>query len=316
MERYILKFFIFLLIAIFGILGIFRLWDSAFKKEKRITLYFSDKHGVFLVPVSRKVYYSPSIADIAKEWARGPADKDNLLGLIPPEVTLVNIVKFNDHQIITLSDNIKKYLEEDLSLRDLFFMALFNTLTPYASLQQIQVKASGDEKAMTDGEGGNEYLINDLNLNEGETDPGLLLAGDKERISLYFLSKGTRYLVPIIREIAKGTNKLKEIADEEIKGPFLNDVLESPFPSGVGIKEIKQEGELVSVDFSGGILSFVKKEPVKGRLAALAMVLALTEIKEVKKIRFFDNGRLFGPEVKWPHIWERPKNYNLEEKFG
>lgn len=328
MERSILKkttfkwFLIFLTLALLA--GGFFIWRIKYIPSKiKFTFFFADKDGLFLIPITRTFSKQISVPEIMNEWIKGPHDTAHLLGLVPPGVSIKDIRQTNSKWNITFSEELEKHFREDFTIKEIFTAALLNTLSPIVKPNELLIRsANGDELYPADLNGSK---LGELNLNQGESDPDLTGKEEETRIRLYFLSKDTRYLVPILRDLPKENDAVAQIITEELKGPYLHDLLDPPFPPGTAINSIKLEGKTLYITPSEEFSLFVTRDSKKSLRAVLALVLTVTELPQIQRVCFIKDGKPMrfvkenangGTEISnWPLIWQRPSIIN-EEVIG
>lgn len=110
-------------------------------------------------------------------------------------------------------------------------------------------------------------------------------------VTLYFLSEDGNYLVPEVRTIKKGSEKLEElVVSELIKGPAQPGHV-AIIPSETKLLSVTSSNGIAFVDVSKDFLSTDKMSSKQLILMIYSIVDTLTELKGINKVQFLINGQ-------------------------
>ncbi|MDH7577400.1 MAG: GerMN domain-containing protein [Bacillota bacterium] len=136
------------------------------------------------------------------------------------------------------------------------------------------------------------------------------LASPVDQVHLYYLTKDERYFVPVTCNISP-TREAPRVAVEKLLAGASQESLTVPFPPDVKLHALVIEGNVVTLDLTGEVQKI--KEPEAARRAFEALVLTLTEFREVKAVKILVNGSplasLAGYSLNQPLV--RPPYLNL-----
>ncbi|MBO8158296.1 GerMN domain-containing protein [Thermosyntropha sp.] len=135
-----------------------KLFDSSSEKTpeppktqltaKKITLYFSDKDAIYLVPEIREVKIDKNadktdLAEkIVKELIKGPED-ENLFRTIPPEAKLLGIEIKDEIAYADFSEEIKTKHWGGSTGETMTVMSIVNSLTELEGIKKVQILIEG-----------------------------------------------------------------------------------------------------------------------------------------------------------------------------
>ena len=112
-----------------------------------------------------------------------------------------------------------------------------------------------------------------------------------DQVQLYFPSQTGRMLVPVTRTVfsnADLTTALLELA----KGPKSDSGLERPLPANCGVRSVKVQNGVATIDFSKAFLD-VTQHSDGGRQAVQAILFTASQFPGVKKVAFTVEGEAF-----------------------
>ncbi len=112
-----------------------------------------------------------------------------------------------------------------------------------------------------------------------------------DQVQLYFPSQTGRMLVPVTRTVfsnADLTTALLELA----KGPKSDSGLERPLPANCGVRSVKVQNGVATIDFSKAFLD-VTQSSDGGRQAVQAILFTASQFPGVKKVAFTVEGEAF-----------------------
>ncbi len=114
-----------------------------------------------------------------------------------------------------------------------------------------------------------------------------LLPSPVEQVSIYYLTRDERYFVPVTLKIGP-TRGAPRVAVEKLLAGAPQESLASPFPPDVKLLSLKVEKGAATLDLTGEVMKIKSREAA--RRAFEALVLTLTEFREVKAVKVLVNG--------------------------
>ncbi|MBZ4645117.1 MAG: germination protein [Petroclostridium sp.] len=120
---------------------------------------------------------------------------------------------------------------------------------------------------------------------------------NKQKINLYFTDKENSKILSETREVVvEDTKKLPKIAIQELlKGPVSLE-MKKAIPEGTKLLDIKQEGTLVTVNFSK---EYYKSGDIGEIVARFSLVNTLSDLPNIQKVLILVEGKeLIGPSGK------------------
>jgi len=262
-----------------------------------VQIYFPEKNGLFLVPISRPVK-DRSPEALANELAKGPKDSMLLPAFRESEVPV---------KVTTQGDAIQVDFQKPPSLSKWpalldCFMATFQQLHHF---HQVEFLVQGQRNVVVDGREFGEESLETYHVNE-RIDASFFRSNSEEgRIAtVYYVLKGTPYLVPITQYVSSKTSLEEAIVEAIEERPPFSNLLQSPLPTGSKVLSISRPADHkieMTVNLSGSSLEKRNQEK--------ALLLTYLEIPGIQSVRIREkNGFVFGLFPK-----KRPSLINKED---
>ena len=252
----------------------------------RVTLYFADPDGVFLVPVTRTLPLTRSpIRDSLSELIRGPlADS----GLASPffEMAVRDLALRADGTLrVDIPTQIVQASTGWGSAGSIIALeSLIRTVSEYEAVEQVQF-LTGGKVAPT--------LFHGLVADEPFAAQKWLSTDG--RMTLYYaIFAGSRaYLVPDQVEVAATDQaELMRLALEGLKqGKTVGEFrLHPTLPANVNVLDVSMSGRTAVINLSGEFGNILAMEPARQALLLDSLVLTLTSFPGVKQVQLLVEG--------------------------
>ncbi|WP_248927455.1 GerMN domain-containing protein [Paenibacillus hamazuiensis] len=244
----------------------------------QVTLYAKDEQG-FVAPVTVDLPKTESIAKKTLEYMVDGGPGQGLLpagftSLIPKgtEIKAINI----DKKVATV-DFSKSFATYNAQDERKILEAITWTLTGFPSVEKVQLWVEG--KALKEMPVAKTPLDDPLSRAMGINleKPEGVDYGQSTPVTVYFLNQNKAnytYYVPVTRLVKRTDNIAQAAVEQLIAGPDQKKGLASVMTPGAELLQLKQEGGLITVNFSDKLLGPDKKVPAE---ALKAVVLSLTE---------------------------------------
>lgn len=257
--------------------------------------YYQDGEG-YLVPVTRQVAKQDGIAKatlgLMVKSSQNDMDAARMgLRTIIPEGTSFDIDIAGGKARVDMSKEALNCasVEEELLMVQGTAAALccFDTVSEVEFLFDGQKRSKlthgADVSGVFDGECVN---VESVSAMSGSSDH----AG---QVQLYFPSQTGRMLVPVTRTVFSPedlTTAMLELA----KGPRNDSGLERPLPADCGVRSVRVENGVATIDFSKAFLD-VSQHSDGGRQAVRAIQFTASQFPGIQKVRFTVEGQPFQP---------------------
>ncbi|PZE19940.1 GerMN domain-containing protein [Paenibacillus xerothermodurans] len=245
-----------------------------------VTVYATDANG-FVAPVGVMVDTSVEVAKKALEVMveDGPSAGKLPSGFtaIIPKGTTVKGIDIKKDQKLAVVDFSKSFTDYNVQDERKILEAITWTMTGFPAVEKVELRVEGTPlKEMPQGATPlDEPLTRAMGINLEK--PEDVEYGQSTPVTLYFLGQNTdnyKYYVPVTRMIKRTDNVAQAVVEQLIAGPDQTTGLAGVMTPGAELKELKKANDLITVDFSEGILGADKKAPAE---ALNAVVLSLTE---------------------------------------
>lgn len=115
-----------------------------------------------------------------------------------------------------------------------------------------------------------------------------------DQVQLYFPSASGRLLVPVTRTVFS-TADLPTAILELAKGPKSDSGLDNPLPRACGIKSVRIDNGVASIDFTGEFMEVLTGDD-GGMQAIRAILFTASQFPGIKKVQLLVDGEPFTPE--------------------
>lgn len=189
---------------------------------------------------------------------------------------------------VDFSPEFKNYKAED---EQKILEALTWTLTEFNGVKEVNIWVNGHPQEVMPVKGTPvSHLSRENGINVEISDqvkPGQAMA-----VTLYFqnqVSDKLTYFVPVTRWIPKTDNKELAVVQELIQGPHSGSPLFSALLPTMNVKSVKQQKDIIVVNFDNKILSYNQGQASPDALESV--VLSLTENSKAKKVQIMVDGK-------------------------
>lgn len=257
------------------------------------TLYLEDAHG-YVVPVTMTLPKEEGVAQqVLKYMVKGGPVEAMLpegFSAILPEGTKILGMKIKEGvATVDFSNEFTKYDKND---ERKILDAITRALTEFDNIKKVTIWVNG-------------YPLNEMpvsqtptNLLTREGGINLELAanavpGHTSAVTVFFQGQWDNentYFVPVTRLIPRTDQLARAVVEEFIKGPKDNSPLVNAIIPTTKVLDVKQQGDLVTVNLSEDVLNFDSGREANP-LAMEALVLSLTETTGAKQVQIFVEGK-------------------------
>lgn len=282
------RFFRFIVVLIFIGLA----WRFLFWHPRAVQVYYPDKNELFLVPLSRPVHQlTPEV--IVQELGKTP---DEQSGLAPVFINHDRLPRVSAHGR-TIFVDFQKF--PDLANSPLLLDALLASFKQLPDFDEVEFLVQGRAHAIVNGEELGNEALSEFSINDNLQASSPAYRGSGRKAVIYYLLRGTPYLVPVTQEISSTTSVESAVADALNAGTYMPWALESALPSGSRVISAKRSrGATVTlhVDLRGSWR--------EQALARKALRLTYTELPAAARVRIAGS-RFWGGEFfpKKRPIW-------------
>lgn len=189
---------------------------------------------------------------------------------------------------VDFSPEFKKYKAED---EQKILEAVTWALTEFEAVKEVNIWINGHPQEVMPVKGTPvSHLNRERGINVEVSDrvkPGQAMA-----VTLYFqnqMSDKLTYFVPVTRYLPKSDNKGLAVVQELIQGPKTGSPLFSALLPSMNVKSVKQQKDIMVVNFDNKILSYNQGEASSDALESV--VLSLTENSNAKKVQIMVEGK-------------------------
>lgn len=287
-------FFVVMVLVIIGLL-----WRFFCPYPRTVQIYYPDKNELFLIPISR-VVKAPTPALIVRELEKPPSDQSGLVPVFVEHETPTSVTT----QGRTILVNFDKF--PDLEKSPLLVDALLASFKQLSEFDTVEFSVQGKGHLISNGvelepESLSEFRIND---NLQASNPAYRDVGKK--VVIYYVLRGTPYLVPVTQEVATTVPIEAAIAEALNSGTFMPWALQSPLPENSKIVSAES-------DSKGSILLHVMLNGTRHerKLARKALRLTYTELPSVHRVKIIGNHSIMGallPARRRPACINREQN--------
>ncbi len=146
------------------------------KERIKITLYFSDKQAMYLIPEEREIKKTEDVAKIAlEELIKGPKDP-KLFPTIPEGTKLLGIEVKDGLAKVNLSQDFKDNYPLGSAGENITIFSIVNTLTEFTSINKVRFLVEGKPLEVS---GSNYDLVNQFFLRNEDIIKKLNSSGGK-----------------------------------------------------------------------------------------------------------------------------------------
>ena len=265
---------------------------SSERQKVSTIVYYQDNYG-YLVPVMCSVPMEDGIAKATLKLMVQSVGNDMQaarLGLrtVLPENTTIDLDISNGLARIDLSKEVLGMA--DAAAESNMVNAIVQTLTEFESVDRVAFLIDGQKReTLTHGTSvAGEFTRGDINLESAE--PTVSLAASAP-VTLYFPADSGAVIVPVTRMV-RAEPDINTAVLELAKGPSNEDMLESVVPAGCGLIDVKVEGGVAKLNFTGEFVNLVQNSD-GGRMALKALVLTSTQFDGIDSVEIYVDGRLY-----------------------
>lgn len=276
----------------------------------RVTLYFSDLDGMFLVPVSRTIERTPAILRATlDQLLAGPAPNSGLAASVPP-MEYQKIRLDGGRATVDLGQQVAAASAGWGSAGSTTALnAIVYTLGAHPAVREIQFTVDGRPA---------EVLFHGISGSDPFLEADWSSSGEALTLYLSHVTAGRVYLVPYQvtsaggPEPARMTEALGHLARGVQVGQFQ---LGPTVPAEVAVQAVSRTRDVVRVDFAPGVEGAFGGDPAMQAMMLDSIVLTLTSFPGVKAVEFVVDGRpapaLGGRDLSAPV--SRPQWVNPED---
>jgi germination protein M len=279
-------------------------------------LYLLDKNG-YVVPQTLELPKTTSVAKQALDYlvTNGPVTEmlpNDFKAVLPADTELSVDIK-DGVATVNFSKEFKNYQPAD-ELKIL--QSITWTLTQFDTVKQVKLKMTGHEltEMPVNGTPISKVLSRAGGINLDTADINDIT--NTKPLTVYFIGgeAGSYYYVPVTRRISNSVkDNVVAVVNELVKGPNGKSNLVSEFmPDAKLLGAPKLESGTVTLNFNKNIYGSFKEKVISQHLLD-ALVLSLTEQKEIKKVAVTVDGKAGLVDEKGKKLTEpvtRPEKVN------
>ncbi|CAM3430386.1 GerMN domain-containing protein [Marinicrinis lubricantis] len=266
---------------------------AVIENTQPVTLYFKDEQG-YVAPVTMDVPQTEGIAKQALNYMveGGPGEgqlPEGFTALIPAGTEVLGMDIRDGLAIVDFSEYFTNYNPHD---ERKMLEAITWALTGFSTVDQVQIRVEGAKLAEMPMNATplDEPLSRDMGINV-ERGEGVNLV-KASAVTLYFQNKTEddyTYLVPVTRMIDYTDNTAEASLNQLIQGPSADSSLASVIMPEVQVLGVKQQDQLVTVNFDSAILgaeSAISTETLQ------SIILSVTESTGAEQVQIMVDGKV------------------------
>lgn len=265
---------------------------KANKSVSKHKVYVLDADGM-IVPWEMELPESKGTAKQVLSYMVQGGEGEKLLpsgfrAILPKGTKVLGMTIKDGVATVDFSPEFKKYKAED---EQKILEAVTWALTEFEAVKEVNIWINGHPQEVMPVKG---TPVSHLNRERGinveisdKVKPGQAMA-----VTLYFqnqVSDKLTYFVPVTRYLPKADNKGLAVVQELIQGPKTGSPLFSALLPSVNVKSVKQQKDIMVVNFDNKILSYSQGEASPEALDAV--ILSLTENSDAKKVQIMVEGK-------------------------
>lgn len=260
--------------------------------------WYQDGDG-YLVPVTRQIPQQDGIAKATLSLMVKSSENDlaaarlGLTNVIPEGTTFDLDISGGKARVDMSKEALNcSSAEEEL----LMVQATAATLCGFDTVEEVSFLFDGQKRSqLTHGTDVSGVFSEDsVNIESVATMADASASSYADQLQLYFPSASGRLLVPVTRTVFSPVD-LSTAMLELAKGPQSDSGLESPLPRDCGVRSVKVQDGVATIDFSKEFLT-VTQQSDGGRQAVRAVLFTASQFPGVKKVSITVDGQPFSPK--------------------
>jgi germination protein M len=266
---------------------------KADKPASMYKIYVLDTEG-FVVPWSVELPTTKSMAkEVLSSMVKGSEAEKSLppgfRSVLPQGTKVLGIDIKNGVATVDFSPEFKKYKPED---EEKIIDALTWALTEFDAVKEVNIWINGHPQEVMPVKGTPISHLSRQNNGINQEMADGVKPGQAMAVTVYFqnqVSDKLTYFVPVTRLIPKTENKNLAVIQELIQGPKTGSPLFPALLPSVQVKSVKQQKDIMVVNFDNKILSYNQGEANPDAMEAV--VLSITENSNAKKVQIMVEGK-------------------------
>lgn len=283
----------FLILLIFLIVFLFSLrflnLNIFNRGTETVKVYFFDEKSKELIFEKRNIPKYVSLQEKTKrllnELISGP-NSESLPKVVDPKTKVLSIDIDKDKAIISFSKEIKNRVLEGVLGEAASLYSIVNTIIGNTSLRSVDILVEGKR---------NEFYWDSISISSPLNFYSSKLPLGK-KVNLYYFDKNGEHPLVLSEEISepKDNIELAKLVFGKLKvGPSgsLSGKVFRAVPDEAILKEVKIEGDLISLNFTPDILSYRGFGSSSEYAFMYSIILSITEIPGIKRVLFLVDGK-------------------------
>ncbi|WP_286887186.1 GerMN domain-containing protein [Aneurinibacillus sp. UBA3580] len=269
--------------------------DQSKKADKPVSMhkvYVLDTDG-FVVPWEIELPKSEGMAKQVLNYMVQGSEAEKSLppgfrAVLPKGTKVLGMTIKDGVATVDFSPEFKKYKAED---EQKILDAVTWALTEFDAVKEVNIWINGHPQEVMPVKGTPiSHLSRENGINMELSDA--VKPGQAMPVTLYFqnqVSDNLTYFVPVTRLIPETDNKGLAVVKQLIEGPKQGSPLFSALLPSMNVKSVKQQKDIMIVDFDNKILSYNQGQASPDALESV--VLSLTENSSAQKVQIMVDGK-------------------------
>lgn len=284
--------FIFLLIFVIVVLFSLRIFNiNLFSKgNESVKIYFYEEDSKELVwerhVIPKFAHIEEKIKRICTEIIKGPKNS-NLSRVVDPNTKVIGVEIKEDVATVSFSEEIKSRVLPGISGEAASLYSIVNSIIANTPLRKVQILINDKIS---------NFYWDSLSIRE----PLVMLTSSLPRgrkAIIYFFDKNVNFPILYESEIPEPEDRIqwaKIVFDKLKSGPSgaSKDYLIPTVPEVASLKDVRIEGDVLTLDFTSDILSYTGFGSASEIAFMYSIILSMTEIPGIDKVLFLVDGEI------------------------
>jgi germination protein M len=265
------------------------------ENTRETMVHLADAEG-YLIPVTCQVPSEGGIAKVSLEKMVASPENDLFaarLGLKTtlPEGTTVDLDIANGHARVDLGGAALQCA--DAEQEALMVQSVVETLCRFDTVTDVEFLFDGQKRSKLTHGSDLSGVFKSGGINMESVDQ--LPVSGASTVQLYFPSSSGRMLVPVTRTVYSDPDVTTAVL-ELIRGPRPDSGLENALPTDLGLRSVKVNDGVVTIDFSAAFTAAMEKDESKQALKAL--LFTVRQFSGVEDIKILVEGKPYNPPAE------------------
>jgi len=284
--------FVFLLIFVIVVLVSLRVFNiNLFSKgNESVKIYFYEEDSKELVwerhTIPKFSHIEEKIKRICLEIVRGPKNS-SLSRVVDPNTKIIGVETKEDIAIVSFSEEIKNRILPGISGEAASLYSIVNSIVANTPLRRVQILINDKP---------DNFYWDSVSISEPLNMLTSSLPQGRKAI-IYFFDKNATFPILYETEIPEPEDRIRwaRIVFDKLKsGPsgIYKDYLIPTVPKIANLKDIRIEGDVLTLDFTSDILSYTGFGSASENAFMYSIILSMTEIPGINKVLFLVDGEV------------------------